>query len=67
MKHKNQYSVITILAQQETVLWTIRYDFVLLMNSVLGVNDKANHQCPVLLVDSRFWCAISVLLTDEVF
>ena len=58
---------MTILAQQETGIWTMRFDFVLLMDSNLGVNWKANNQSPVLLMDSRFWCAISVLLMDEVF
>ena len=58
---------MTIYTQQETGMWTMRYDFMLLMDRVWGVNIKANHQCPVLLVDSRFWCAISVLLMDEVF
>ena len=55
------------MAQQETGMWTMRYDFVLLMDSALGVHCRANHQSPVLLVDSRFWFAISVLLMDEVF
>ena len=59
--------MLTILAQQETGMWTMRYDFVLLMDSALGVHCRANHQSPVLLVDSRFWFAISVLLMDEVF
>ena len=45
----------------------MRFDFVLLMDSNLGVLWKANNQSPVLLVDSRFWGAISVLLMDEVF
>ena len=59
--------MLTILAQQESGMWTMRYDFVLLMDSALGVHFRANYQSPVLLVDSRFWFAISVLLMDEVF